>query len=170
MELQHTQAATQEFDYQPDCFHRHACRISWIQIAQKPVSDHLPTQSYTTVESHPTFETKILKTSKRVPQRRITVFNHLLRDSGSTVLTATGFVNRKPWFSTTTNSPPPNQSHNICHRWLSRRPLYLNTKFGANPSTRGGLCANRWNITMIFVYLLTLDYNGKDIGNANTNW
>ena len=49
---------------------------------------------------------------------------HLLRGSGSTVLTATGFVNGNHWFS------PPHKLYplqpiakEICQRWLRRQPL-----------------------------------------------
>jgi len=57
------------------------------------------------------------------------VWNHLLHDSGSIVLTATGFVNRNQIRSLLTDR------QKISHRWLRRRPL-PDTKFSANPSTR----------------------------------
>ena len=54
----------------------------------------------------------------------LTVPCHLLRGSGSTVLTATGFVNGNHWFSTPHEFYPLQPiAKEICHRWLRRQPL-----------------------------------------------
>ena len=84
----------------------------------------------------------------------LTVPCHLLRGSGSTVLTATGFVNGNHWFSTPppTNSTPFNRSPKkfVTGDYVGNR--YQCTKFGANPPT-GGFWANAWNITESFISL-----------------
>jgi len=50
--------------------------------------------------------------------------HHLLRGSGSTVLTATSFVNGNHWFSTIPlQILPPLTDRQNCHGWLRRRPL-----------------------------------------------
>jgi len=76
---------------------------------------------------------------------------HWLCGSGSTVLTATGFVNGNNWFSTPTNSTSLNRSPKNCHRWLCRRQL-PETKFGADPLTRG-FWAKAWKITIFYLII-----------------
>jgi len=71
--------------------------------------------------------------------------HHRLRGSASPVLTATGFVNGKWQFWP---SPPPQNRHtstdrqNICHGWLSRRPLRLCQMRCI--SIHGGLLQGKW--------------------------
>jgi len=78
---------------------------------------------------------------------------HRLRGSASPVLTATGFVNGKWQFSTTTESTPLNRSpKNVTSDYVGDH--YGCAKLGAYPFT-GSFWAYGWNITkIIFIYAL----------------